>query len=60
MSLSGVGKEPAKACAYAGGGGGDGDGYGIEANARAKVTQERPEAACFMFIATMGLQNMWT
>lgn len=58
MSLSGVGKEPAKACANAGGGGGD--GYGIEANARAKATQERPEAACFMFIATMGLQNMWT
>lgn len=56
MSLTGVGKEPAKACAYAGGGGGG--GYGIEANARAKVTQERPEAERFMFIATVGLQNM--
>lgn len=37
-----------------------GGGYGIEANARAKVTQERPEAARFMVTATMGLQNTWT
>lgn len=56
MSPTGVGKEPAKASAYTGGGG----GHGIEANARAKVTQERPEAERFMFIATVGLQNMWT